>query len=133
MLNAKEIIMVNTQLFKTREGAAQTAVNTLNHQNAGAYAFGPRHQLAQMAVTGALGQTFYASAEEQLDQIANREKKLPKAFITQDGFHITAAARRYLAPLIRGEAPPPYGKNGLPQYIELENVAVRKQLPTFAT
>ncbi|MDE2224783.1 MAG: 6-phosphofructokinase [Xanthomonadaceae bacterium] len=67
----------------------------------------------------------------RLDRIANREKKLPSAFIAKDGFHITAAARRYLAPLIRGEAPPPYGKNGLPQYVVLKNAAVKKKLPPF--
>ena len=66
-----------------------------------------------------------------LAKIANREKKMPKNFITRDGFGITAAARRYLTPLIRGEAPLPYGKNGLPQYVMLKNVRVRKQLPNF--
>ncbi len=67
----------------------------------------------------------------KLDQIANREKKLPRSFITKDGFGITAAARKYLSPLIRGEAPPPYGKNGLPEYVTLKNAAVRKKLPAF--
>ena len=67
----------------------------------------------------------------KLDRIANREKKLPNAYIAQDGFHITAAARQYLAPLIRGEAPPPYGKDGLPEYVTLKNVAVKKKLPVF--
>ncbi|HKT43046.1 MAG TPA: 6-phosphofructokinase [Rhodanobacteraceae bacterium] len=67
----------------------------------------------------------------KLDKIANREKKLPNAYIAQDGFHITAAARQYLAPLIRGEAPPPYGKDGLPEYVTLKNVAVKKKLPVF--
>jgi hypothetical protein len=61
-----------------------------------------------------------------LAKIANHEKKMPKGFITRDGFGITAAARRYLAPLIQGEAPPPYGKNGLPEYVVLKNLAVRK-------
>jgi 6-phosphofructokinase 1 len=66
-----------------------------------------------------------------LAKIANREKKMPKNFITRDGFGITAAARRYLAPLIRGEAPLPYGKDGLPKYVQLKNVAVAKQLADF--
>jgi 6-phosphofructokinase 1 len=69
----------------------------------------------------------------RLDRIANREKRLPSAFIAKDGFHITAAARQYLAPLIRGEAPPPYGKDGLPQYVVLKNTAVKKKLPAFTT
>lgn len=66
-----------------------------------------------------------------LDRIANREKKLPRSFITRDGFAITAAARKYLAPLIRGEAPPPYGKDGLPAYVVLKNATVKKRLPAF--
>ncbi|MDR2335614.1 MAG: RNA-binding protein [Burkholderiaceae bacterium] len=63
--------MVNTQLFSTRNGATLASANTLNNAGSGAYAFEPRHQLAQIAVTGCLGQTFYASAEDQLDQLAN--------------------------------------------------------------
>jgi len=66
-----------------------------------------------------------------LSRIANREKKMPKNFIRRDGFGITAAARRYLAPLIRGEAPPPLGRDGLPKYVRLGNVAVTKKLPTW--
>jgi 6-phosphofructokinase 1 len=66
-----------------------------------------------------------------LEKIANREKQLPRSFITRDGFGITAAARRYLAPLIRGEAPPPYGRDGLPKYVALKNTAVKKRLPAF--
>ena len=70
-------------------------------------------------------------ATAKLDQIANREKKLPRGFITRDGFGITAAARRYLAPLIAGEAPPPYARDGLPAYVTLKNIAVRRRLPAF--
>lgn len=62
-----------------------------------------------------------------LADIANREKKLPRDFISKDGYHITSKCRLYLAPLIQGEDPPPY-KNGLPDYVKLKNVAVRKKL-----
>jgi 6-phosphofructokinase len=65
--------------------------------------------------------------EAPLTRVANVEKMLPRDFITKDGFGITDKARRYLAPLIRGEAPPPY-KDGLPQYVRLKNVAVPKKL-----
>jgi len=66
-----------------------------------------------------------------LDKIANHEKKMPKNFISKDGFGITAAARRYLAPLIQGEAPPPYGPDGLPVYVTLKNASVPKKLKKF--
>jgi ATP-dependent phosphofructokinase / diphosphate-dependent phosphofructokinase len=62
-----------------------------------------------------------------LDKVANVEKMLPRDHITEDGFHITAKGRRYLAPLIKGEDYPPY-KDGLPQYVVLKNTAVKKKL-----
>jgi 6-phosphofructokinase 1 len=64
-----------------------------------------------------------------LDKVANVEKMMPKDFITDDGFGITAKCRAYLEPLIQGEDYPPY-KNGLPQYVRLKNVAVPKKLGT---
>jgi len=67
-----------------------------------------------------------------LKRIANREKKMPKSFISRDGFGITAAARRYLAPLIRGEAAPPVGRDGLPKYVQLKNRAVAKKLEPWS-
>ncbi|HET6546083.1 MAG TPA: 6-phosphofructokinase [Rhodanobacteraceae bacterium] len=63
-----------------------------------------------------------------LARVANHEKKLPANFIRKDGYGITAAARRYLEPLIRGEDAPPYGRDGLPKYVRLKNVAVPKRL-----
>ncbi|MSP53288.1 MAG: 6-phosphofructokinase [Gammaproteobacteria bacterium] len=64
-----------------------------------------------------------------LNNVANQEKKLPPEFISADGFGITQAARDYLSPLIQGEHYPIY-KNGLPNYITLENKLVAKKLPT---
>lgn len=64
-----------------------------------------------------------------LDRVANVEKKMPRAFITTDGFGITARARRYLSPLVRGEDYPPF-TDGLPRYVRLKNVVVPKKLAT---
>jgi len=64
-----------------------------------------------------------------LSRIANKEKMLPRRYISADGFSITAAGRRYLQPLIRGEDYPPY-INGLPKYVTLRNSAVPKRLKT---
>jgi ATP-dependent phosphofructokinase / diphosphate-dependent phosphofructokinase len=70
--------------------------------------------------------------EAPLSEVANREKLLPPEFISADGFGITEAAHRYLAPLIVGEADPP-SKNGLPDYAKPQNVAVPTKLAgTFA-
>jgi 6-phosphofructokinase len=67
----------------------------------------------------------------QLSKVANKEKKLPKGYISRDGFGITPTCRAYLAPLIKGEDYPPF-KNGLPQYVRLVNQAVTKKLDAFA-
>ncbi|KAF1712054.1 6-phosphofructokinase [Pseudoxanthomonas kalamensis DSM 18571] len=66
-----------------------------------------------------------------LDKVANHEKMFPKSFIRRDGYGITDKARAYLEPLIRGELPPPYGRNGIPAYVQLKNVAVKKKLPAW--
>lgn len=63
----------------------------------------------------------------ELEKVANIEKKLPRDFLTPDGFHITNKCRKYLEPLIQGEDPPPF-KNGLPQYVRLKNIVVKKKL-----
>ncbi len=65
----------------------------------------------------------------KLEDVANIEKMMPKEFITDDGFGITEACRRYLLPLIEGEDYPPY-KNGMPKYITLKNKPVAKILNT---
>jgi len=64
-----------------------------------------------------------------LADVANVEKMLPRTFISSDGYGITAKARAYLGPLMKGEDPPPF-KDGLPQYERLRNVAVPKKLAT---
>jgi 6-phosphofructokinase 1 len=64
-----------------------------------------------------------------LDAVANREKMVPRNYITEDGFGITAACRNYLAPLIYGEAYPPY-QDGIPMYAALKGARVRRRLKT---
>ncbi len=64
-----------------------------------------------------------------LAEVANKEKKVPPDYIRDDGFGITAACRRYLEPLIAGESYPPY-RNGLPDYVHIKGVAVRRKLKT---
>lgn len=69
----------------------------------------------------------WTTGQAPLSRIANREKKLPRRFIRSDGFGISAAARRYLSPLVQGEDYPPY-RDGLPAYVSLRNAAVPRKL-----
>lgn len=65
-----------------------------------------------------------------LDKVANQEKMLPASFISKDGFGITAAARRYLAPLIEGEAVTRW-EGGLPVTAKLKLKLARRKLPAW--
>ena len=69
--------------------------------------------------------------EAPLKDVANVEKFMPRDFITEDGFHITDACRKYLSPLIQGEDFPPF-VNGMPDYVRLKNVSVERKLETFS-
>ena len=71
----------------------------------------------------------WAIGHVPLAEVANREKKLPPEYITADGFGITNACRRYLEPLVAGEAYPPY-RDGLPEYVRIKGTPVRKRLRT---
>ncbi len=64
-----------------------------------------------------------------LAAVANVERKLPPAYIAEDGMGVTAECLRYLRPLIQGEDYPPF-RNGLPQYVRLKNASVAKRLGT---
>lgn len=69
----------------------------------------------------------WSIGEAPLEKVANVEVKMPRHYITEDGFHITQPCREYISPLISGEDYPPY-HNGLPSYVKLKNVAVAKKL-----
>jgi 6-phosphofructokinase 1 len=64
-----------------------------------------------------------------LKDVANKEKLMPRDYITDDGFHITQKCRDYLLPLIQGEDYPPF-QHGLPDYVRLQNTPVEKKVPT---
>ncbi len=65
-----------------------------------------------------------------LSKIANVEKKLPKSFISKDGFDVTSKAIKYLQPLILGEAFPNF-KDGIPTSEKLKLIEVTKKLPVW--
>lgn len=72
----------------------------------------------------------WSVGEALLSDVANKEKKMPRDYISADGFGITPAAREYFSPLIQGEDYPPY-KDGLPQYARLQKVLAPKLLPPW--
>lgn len=75
--------MANRSLFKSIRGRLLPAADTCNQEHAPAYAFGPRHALAQYAVTGCLNRTFYASAGEQLATVIELCQRIEPEFIAR--------------------------------------------------
>ena len=69
----------------------------------------------------------WSIGEARLEDVANREKKMPRNYITRDGFGITPEALAYLSPLIAGEAYPDY-RHGMPVYVRLKNTPVPRKL-----
>jgi|TARA_B100002052_G_scaffold297968_1_gene330047 6-phosphofructokinase len=66
----------------------------------------------------------------KLSKVANVERKMPKNFISKDGFGITQSCKNYLSPLIQGEAMTPF-KDGVIHTASLKNRLVRKKLRSF--
>lgn len=79
--------MVNTQLFQTRKGALLPEATARNAERAPAYALSPRHQLAQLAATGCLSQTFYATAQDQLDKVTALAHEVDAAFVAKTAIY----------------------------------------------
>jgi len=65
-----------------------------------------------------------------LSKVANIEKKMPRNFISKDGFGITQSCKNYLSPLIQGEAWAPF-ENGVIQTASLKNKLIKKKLRNF--
>ena len=61
--------MANKTLFASLRDALIPQTDTVNSENAPAYALAPKQALAQYAATGCFGRTFYAAADEQLTRV----------------------------------------------------------------
>ena len=79
-------------------------------------------------VTGRIEAQVMDDVSGDLADIAVKERRLPRRFMSRDGLHLSAAGRAYLAPLVEGEDFPPF-KGGLPQYPDLRLERVRRRLP----
>jgi 60 kDa SS-A/Ro ribonucleoprotein len=75
--------MANLQLFKSQRGQQAPIANTTNYHGAPAYAFSPKHALAQYAATGCLNATYYANAEAQLKTLLDLCAQIEPRFIAK--------------------------------------------------
>jgi 60 kDa SS-A/Ro ribonucleoprotein len=75
--------MANKSLFKSTAGKLLPKAGILNEAGGNAYAFGPEHALAQLAATGCLNATFYATAETQLASVIDVASKVDPLFLAK--------------------------------------------------
>jgi len=75
--------MANKAVFATFRGMLMPAADATNHEGAPAYAFSPKHALAQYAATGCFGRTFYATADEQLARVLELCQSVDPEFVAR--------------------------------------------------
>jgi len=83
--------MANLQLFQTQRGALLPSATTLNEAGGVAYALSPKHQLAQLAATGCLNNTFYAQAQDQLDAVLALAREVDPVFVAKTAVYARRA------------------------------------------
>ena len=75
--------MPNLNLFASSRGQQLPPADTLNAENAPAYALTPKQSLAQFAATGCFSQTFYVTAEDQLKRVLELCDQVEPAFVAK--------------------------------------------------
>lgn len=96
-------------------------------QSAVEFLLAGKHSVMPIIVRDSSSPYAWHIEEANLADIANQEKFLPRDYIDDEGFHITAACREYLLPLIQGEDSPPFHL-GLPNYKRLNRQLLTKKL-----
>ncbi len=84
--------MASLTLFRS-SSSASPATDTVNEAGGAAYALPARHALAQLASTGCLSTTFYASAETQLDQTLRFAAAVEPGFLARTAIHARERGR----------------------------------------
>ena len=96
--------MASKTLFQSIWGRLLPATDARNDEGAPAYAFEPRHALAQYAATGCLNTTFYATDAQQLDAVRALCDQVDPEFIARAAIY--ARERGFMkdmpAALVRG-------------------------------
>lgn len=80
--------MANKSVFASLIGRLLPRTDTQNHAGAPAYAYTPRHKLAQLAATGTFGDAFYANAEVQLADVLKLLPEVDAEFIAKTAIYV---------------------------------------------
>lgn len=81
------LTMVNRNLFQALRGALIPSTNTVNEAGGAAYSLSPEAALAQLAATGCLSNTFYATAETQLEKVLELARQVDVDFLARTALY----------------------------------------------
>ncbi len=79
--------MANKSVFASVRGKLLPKADVKNRAGGKAYDLGPRHKLAQLAITGCLNGTFYTSAEEQLSDVLDLAQIVDPEFVAKTAIY----------------------------------------------
>lgn len=79
--------MAHKNLFRSMPGKLIPAADVHNAEGAKAYAYEPKHKLAQVAATGCFGATYYASAGAQLEAILELANRVEPLFVARTAIY----------------------------------------------
>ncbi len=79
--------MANKSLFESLVGRLLPKADAIDEAGGSAHAFGPEHALAQLAATGCLNATYYASADTQLAKVVELASKVEPLFLAKTAIH----------------------------------------------
>ena len=79
--------MANKILFNSTRGRLASKADTTNEAGGRAYSLDAKHALAQLAATGCLNATFYASPVDQLDKVLNLCEQIEPEFIARTALY----------------------------------------------
>lgn len=79
--------MANKNLFQSSKGRFVPATNTVNRAGGVAYSLPAKHALAQYASTGCLSQTYYVSANKQLDEVLDLCNQVEPEFVARTAIY----------------------------------------------
>ncbi len=82
--------MANKSLFQSIAGKFLPKTTSVNAEKAPAYKFDDKHALAQLAATGCLNATFYASAEDQLETVLKLAQSVAPEFVAKTALYSRA-------------------------------------------
>lgn len=75
--------MANKSVFASLKGRLLPKADARNAEGAPAYAYGAQHKLAQLAVTGTFGHTFYQDAQAELETVVELAETVDAHFLAQ--------------------------------------------------